>query len=89
MALQAISEKKGLPLIVFKRESGAVKRLTLAPKFKHGRALAAKGSTPVCLVLEASHYRFLAPAPGVAIPQAWLRDNLIDLPPIAWGKSIP
>ena len=52
LALQAVAEKKGVPLIVFKRDAEAVRRFTVAPRFKNGMALVARRVSPVCLVLE-------------------------------------
>ena len=44
LALQAIAEKKGVPLVIFKRDAETIKRFTLAPKFRQGMALVAKTS---------------------------------------------
>ena len=66
VALQAISEKRTTPLVVFNLDSvtKAVARFTLAPKFKHGFALAARKASPICLVLQDQHCRHLRPPAG-------------------------
>ena len=46
LALQAIAEKKGSPIVIFKRDGDTTKRFTIAPKFKHGYAMAARNSKP-------------------------------------------
>ncbi|CAE7235838.1 ATL39, partial [Symbiodinium sp. CCMP2456] len=76
LALQAIAEKKGVPLVIFKRDAETIKRFTLAPKFKQGMAMVAKHAYPVCLILENSHYTYLQPPVGAVFPQAWLRENM-------------
>ena len=77
LALQCLSEKTGLCLIIFRKDSDGWVRFVFAPKFSYthqpqGVACGRKGASPAVLVLENKHYTALLPGAHVEVPTPWL-----------------
>ena len=73
-SLQAIAERTGMPIVVFKKPEDSDKwiRTLFASKFSRGKACAARQEHPVVVVLENHHYTYLSPPPEGKIPPNWL-----------------
>ena len=54
-----------------------MQRTTIAPAFKKGFALGSSKATPLVLMLQHSHYRWLKPPSNVAVDPAWLKESAI------------
>lgn len=83
LSIQALAERKGLAIVIWKHTTTGWERYTFANKYdrRHYAALAKK-EKPVVLVLKDSHYTSLCPPPDQSVPRSWLAENqtlLIDL----------
>ena len=85
LAIQAMVEASGIPVIIWKLKGGIWERYTMAGKFaKDGKAMARKNSTPVVLILKGGHFTFCTPkSKNEPIPRPWLMQTqktiVIDL----------
>ena len=89
-ALQAFSEKYGLPVIIWSHKTNVWTRMVVAPRFSSGVACAAKDSVPLCLQLKDQHYQILVPPDQGKVPSNWLKETpnvVIDLR--GAGRSLP
>ena len=89
-ALQAFSEKYGLPVVIWSHKTNVWTRMVVAPRFSSGVACAAKDSVPLCLQLKDQHYQILVPPDQGKIPSNWLKETpnvVIDLR--GAGRSLP
>ena len=89
-ALQAFSEKYGLPVVIWSHKTNVWTRMVVAPRFSSGVACAAKDSVPLCLQLKDQHYQILVPPEQGKIPSNWLKETpnvVIDLR--GAGRSLP
>ena len=84
-ALQAFSERYGVPVIIWshKPTSGlAWLLLVVAPRFSSGVACGANDCVPLCLQLKDQHYQILNPPDQGKIPSNWLKETpnvVVDL----------
>ena len=69
-SLQAIAERTGMPIVVFKKQEDSDQwiRTLFASKFSRGKACAARQEH----VLEKHHYTYLTPPSEGKIPPTWL-----------------
>ena len=89
-ALQAFSEKYGLPVVIWSHKTNVWTRMVVAPRFSSGVACAAKDSVPLCLQLKDQHYQILVPPDQGKVPSNWLKETpnvVIDLR--GAGRSLP
>ena len=72
-SFQAIAEKTGMILVIFKQTSDVTwHRCTFASRFSGGRARGAHGEKPVVILLKNHHFTYLIPPEGAKVPKTWL-----------------
>ena len=81
-ALQAFSERYGVPVVIWSHKTNVWTRMVVAPRFSSGMACGSKDCVPLCLQLKDQHYQILTPPDQGKIPSSWLRETpnvVVDL----------
>ena len=73
--LQAISEKTGHPIVVFKENQFSWERFCFASRFSRGIACAATNCEPLVIILKKKHYSSLRNPIDVTCPKSWLQET--------------
>ena len=87
MSIQALVEKSGFPVVVWKLKNSTWQRYTFSAKFKDGQAMVCRQGHPLVLVLREGHFTFMTPPSkdnDTPIPKPWLKQGpkfheIIDL----------
>ena len=74
MLQAAVAKKLGAILVIWYKQGGTWRRVTLAPAWtRQGCPKTAKGVEPVVLILENQHYSWFQKPPGKKVPAGWIR----------------
>ena len=78
LMLQAVAKKLGAILVIWYKQGGTWRRVTLAPAWtRQGCPKTAKGVEPVVLILENQHYSWFQKPPGKKVRAGWIRASQI------------
>ena len=78
MLLQAVAERTGSCVVIWKVTEQTVQRYALAPAWRDGWPKTAKSSPQITIVLQNKHYTSLRTPVGEKVPRPWLRETPFD-----------